>query len=378
MSIPVCVPVVPKNARRYVNEVIERNWISSLCFDEEVNFLKKLEDGFSRYVGVRHATAVTSGTAALQLALATLRIGHGDEVIVPSFTMIATASCVVHAGATPVFVDADPESWCLDPSKIEDAITERTKAIIPVHIYGFPADMDQIMMIARKYNLAVIEDAAEAIGTEYKGKKAGSFGDISCFSFYANKLVTSGEGGIVVTDNDRLAERASMLKNQAFGKDRFIHEDIGFNFRMNNLTAAYAYASFEEVESALQSRINNARLYNELLAGVQGITLPPSGGDGIVNSYWMYGILINKEKFGLSKSEVKEQLKKEHGIETRDFFYPMHKQPVMIKRGFVRNGTSLPVSEKLWDEGLYLPSSTNLSYQEIKTIVEALLSLKRN
>lgn len=347
MGIPVCVPVVPQNAKKYVNAVIDKNWISSLCFDEEVNFLKKLETGFSSYVGVRHGITVVNGTTALHVALAALKIGHGDEVIVPTFTMIATASSVVHSGARPVFVDADPKTWCIDTKALERAVTSRTKAIIPVHIYGYPADMEAILAIAKKHNLFVIEDAAEAIGTEYHGKKAGSMGHISCFSFYANKLVTSGEGGIVVTDDPVLAQRTAMLKDQAFGKERFIHEDIGFNFRMNNLTAAYAYASFEEVEQSLRQRIHNARLYDEKLSGIEGITPPPKPVDGIVNSYWMYGILVDKSKFGHSKTDLKQLLKKNHGIDTRDFFYPMHKQPIMVERGFVAGDASMPVSESL-------------------------------
>ena len=377
MGIPVCVPVIPKNAKRYVDAVIERNWVSSLCFDEEVNFIKKLEEGFSSYIGVRYGIAVTNGTTALQLALSALKIGPGDEVIVPSFTMIATASSVVHVGARPVFADADPETWCIDAGQVERFITAKTKAIIPVHIYGYPVDMDTIMSIATKHKLRVIEDAAEAIGTEYHGRKAGSFGEISCFSFYANKLVTSGEGGIVVTNDEQLARRAAMLKDQAFGKSRFIHEDVGFNFRMNNLTAAYAYASFEEVETSLRGRVGNANLYNELLDDIEGITLPPKSENGTLNSYWMYGILIDPKRFGRTKSEVRQLLKSEHSIDTRDFFYPMHRQPIMIERGYVDASVQMPVSEKLWDQGLYLPSSTNLAKEEIHSVVRALKTLKR-
>jgi len=375
MGIPVCVPVIPENAEKYVCEVIRRNWVSSLCLDEEVNFIKKLEEGFSSFAGVRFGIAVTNGTTALDLAIATLKIGPGDEVIVPSFTMIATASSVIHNGARPVFVDSDPETWCIDVSLIEQAITERTKAIIPVHIYGYPADIDRIMEIAKKYNLYVIEDAAEAIGTEYKGKKAGSFGDINCFSFYANKLITSGEGGMVVTDNEEFAKRAAMLKDQAFGQPRFIHEDIGFNFRMNNLTAAYAYASFEEVSEYIEKRVRNAELYNQVLFGIEGIILPPKNKEGIKNSYWMYGILIDKKIYGRSRQEVRELLKSDYGIDTRDFFYPMHKQPVMIKKGYVKEGTKMPVSERLWEDGFYLPSSTNLKEEQIVYIADALKKL---
>ncbi len=376
MSIPVCVPAVPKKAKEYVSAAIDKNWVSSLCLDEEVNFIKKLEDGFSSYIGVKYGTATTSGSTALDLAVATLKIAEGDEVIVPTFTMVATANSVIHNGAKPVFVDADPQSWCIDANAIEQAITEKTKAIMPVHVYGYPAEMTKILEIAKRHNLYVIEDAAEAIGTEYKGKKAGSFGDIGCFSFYANKTMTCGEGGMLVTDNEEVYKRAAMLKDQAFGEPRFIHEDVGFNFRMNNLTAAYAFASFEEVSDYVEKKIKNAALYDKLLAGIEGITLPKNGAEGIKNSYWMYGILIDEKKYGGSKAEVRKILKSEHGIDTRDFFYPMHKQPIMIKKGYVAEGTSFPVSEMLWEQGLYLPSSVNLKEEEINYIAEALKGLK--
>ncbi|MBN1409482.1 MAG: DegT/DnrJ/EryC1/StrS family aminotransferase [Spirochaetales bacterium] len=377
MKIPVCSPVIPENAKKYVCNAIDRNWVSSRCLDEEVNYLKKLEEGFSQYIGVRFGTAVTSGTTALDLAVAALGIVPGDEVIVPDFTMIATVSAVIHNGAVPVFVDADPGTWCMDATRIEEAVTEKTRAIIPAHIYGYPCDMDAIMETAERHGIPVIEDAAEAIGTVYKGKMAGSIGRIGCFSFYANKTVTSGEGGMLVTDDEELYTKAAMLKDQGFGEPRFIHEEIGFNFRMNNLTAAYAFASFEEAGEYVKSKIRNARAYSELLAGIDGITLPPRGGDDIVNSYWMYGILIDERQFGLSKTEVRKRLKEEFGVDTRDFFYPMHKQPALLKKGFVKDGSSMPVSWRLWEKGMYLPSSTDIRPEEIKYTADALKRLKK-
>ena len=375
MRVPTCIPVIPKNAKKYVNAAIDKNWISSLCLDEQVNFIEKLEKGMARYVGVRYGVSTTSGSTALDLALATLGIKPDDEVIIPSFTMIATAHAVIHNGGIPVFVDADEETWCMDTSLIEQTITGRTKAIIPVHIYGHPEDMDKINAIAEKHNLYVIEDAAEAIGTQYKGEMAGSLGNIACFSFYANKIITSGEGGILVTDNENFAKRATMLKDQAFGVPRFIHEDIGFNFRMNNLTAAYAFASFEEVEDAVEKRRRNAKLYSEGLSDIEGITLPPEK-DYAKSSFWMYGILIDEAVFGFSKTKVKDILKQKYTIDTRDFFYPMHRQPSLIKRDYVRDDISMPISEKLWNCGLYLPSSTNLKEAEINYVVEAIRNIK--
>ncbi|MCL0038297.1 DegT/DnrJ/EryC1/StrS family aminotransferase [Thermodesulfovibrionales bacterium] len=376
MRIPTCIPVVPKNAKKYVNAVIDKNWISSLCLDEDVNFIKKLEDGMAGYIGTKYCISTTSGSTALDLSLATLGIEPGDEIIIPSFTMIATAHAVVHNGGRPVFVDADEETWCMDISLVEQVVTQRTRAIIPVHIYGHPEKMDEINAIAGKYNLCVIEDAAEAIGTQYKGKMAGSLGDMACFSFYANKTITSGEGGLLATNNEDFAKRANMLKDQAFGVPRFIHEDIGFNYRMNNLTAAYAFASFEEVEDAVDKRRKNAGLYREGLSDIEGITLPPEK-DYAVNSFWMYGILIDEKRFGLSKTEVKDILKQGHGIDTRDFFYPMHKQPSLIKKGYVKDGVLMPVSEMLWERGLYLPSSTNLKEAEISCVVEAIKKINQ-
>jgi len=377
MGIPVCIPAVPKKAQEYVASVIEKNWVSSLCLDEELNFIKKLEEGFSSFVGVKHGIVTTNGSTALDLAVATLGIGKGDEVIMPTFTIIATANSIIHNGATPVFVDVDPHTWCMNVDLIEGAITERTKAIMPVHIYGYAAEMDTIMEIAKKHNLFVIEDSAEAIGTEYKGKMAGSIGDIGCFSFYANKMMTSGEGGMLVTNNDEIAQKAALLKDHAFGEPRFIHHAIGFNFKMNNLTAAYAYASFEELPEYIEKRGKNAAHYNQLLSGTEGIVMPPRSDENIKNSYWMYGILIDEEKYGRSKKETVELLKSDFGIETRDFFYPMHKQPILIKEGYTTEGTSMPASEKLWAQGFYLPSSTNLKEEQIEYIADSLKKLKR-
>jgi perosamine synthetase len=377
MAIPVCIPAIPKNALRYVSQVIQKNWVSSLCLDESVNYLGRLEKEFSAFVGAGYGIAVTSGTTALDLAVATLGIGPGDEVIVPSFTMIASASCVIHNGARPVFVDADPHTWCMDADLVEAAITEHTKGVIPVHIYGYPADMERIMTIADKYGLWVIEDAAEAIGTVHKGRMAGSIGHIGCFSFYANKTMTCGEGGMLVTSDKNSAQKAAMLKDQAFGNPRFIHEEIGFNFRMNNLIAAYAYASFEELSQYIEKKLNIARQYNLFLSDIPGIILPPAGGEGITNTYWMYGILIDHQKYRRSKLELRELLKRDYGIDTRDFFYPMHKQPVMLKKGYVTENCRKPVSERLWENGLYLPSGTTLTEDQLKFICNALNELKK-
>lgn len=243
MFIPVNEPLIAKNATKYVLDCLETGWVSSAG-----TYIEKFEKAFAKYLGVKHAITTTSGTTALHLALLTLGIGSGDEVIVPTLTMIASVNSICYVGAIPVLVDSEPETGNIDPKKIEEKITKKTKAIMPVHLYGHPADMDKIMEIAKKYKLAVVEDAAEAHGAEYKGEKAGSFGKINCFSFYGNKIVTTGEGGMVVTNDDKLAERARSLKDLAHSKKRrFLHEELGYNFRMTNMQAALGLAQLEEI-----------------------------------------------------------------------------------------------------------------------------------
>ena len=375
--IPVYIPSTPANALEYVSATIERNWISSVCMDEEIDFIYKLETGFAELVGSKYAVSVTSGTAAVKLALASIKIEPGDEVIVPDFTMIGSVSPIIQLGAIPVFVDAVPDTWCINTELIEEKITDRTKAILPVHIYGYPADMAGIMEIAEKYNLKVIEDAAEAIGSKYHGKGAGSIGDMGCFSFYANKVVTCGEGGIVTTSSEAFYERACLLKDQAFSEPRFIHEELGYNFRMNNLNAAYAFASLEEAESTLKKKKELAGLYFRYLSEIEGISLPPRDTASVTNSYWMYGILIDKNRFGTTKREVRDVLKDEYGIDSRDFFYPMHAQPVIQKKNLVSPTDRFPVADGLWERGLYLPSSTSLNEEDVRHIADSLKDMGR-
>ncbi|EKD25731.1 MAG: hypothetical protein ACD_79C01535G0017 [uncultured bacterium] len=371
MKIHVYSPPKPKMALKYVSNAIRNNCISSFCNNSLYNYVKMLEDSFANYIGVKHATSVTSGTTALHLALKALEIKKNDEIIVPNFTMIATISSIYHIGAKPVFVDADPSTWCIDTNLIEAKITKKTKAIIPVHIYGCSANMTKIRNIARKYNLYIIEDAAEAIGTEYKGKKAGSFGDIACFSFYANKLITSGEGGMLVTNNNEIYEKLVKLKDHFFTKSRFHHEDFGFNYRFNNISAAYAYASFQDHKKNLEKKIQNALYYIKCLSNINGISfcLNPSY---IKNSYWMFGILIDGNKFGVNKSTVKEILLKQYGIDTRDFFYPMNMQPAVLNHKLIKKQEKFPVSLKLYNNGLYLPSSPCLRKSDIKYITDSI------
>ena len=357
--IPVYQPVLRGNEKKYVIDCLDKNWISG--FGENNH---RFETSFAKYCAVKYGASVTSGTAALHVALASLKIGKGDEVIMPDFTMIAPALAAVYQGAKPVFVDAEPKSWTIDASKIEEKITKKTKAIIPVHIYGHPCDMSPIMKLAKKYNLYVIEDAAEAHGALYKGKKAGSFGHINAFSFYTNKVVTTGEGGMVVTDDKKLAERAQWLMNFCFDKERrYIHEEIGFKYPMTNIQAAIGLAQLEYIEETIKRKREIAHSYNKLLGKIGGITLPYESPN-VRNVYWMYGILI-EDGFGASRDKVKKMLF-EKGIDTRFFFVGMHRQPP-----FKENG-DFPVSESLEKKGMYLPCSTNITHEQIEYVAQCL------
>jgi perosamine synthetase len=367
--IPVCIPLLGEKELEYVTDCIKTNWISS-----KGKYVEEFEDKFSEYCGCRYGITTTSGTTALHLALASINIKKGDEVIIPASTMIATAFAVIYCAATPVLVDAEPETWNMDVEKIEEKITNKTKAIMPVHIYGHPCDMDPIMKLAREYELYVVEDAAEAHGAEYKGKKAGGIGDIGCFSFYANKIITTGEGGMVVTNDEEIAERAKSLRNLCFPKEKriYLHSEVGYNYRMTNIQAAIGLAQFGRIDELAELRRRNAHLYNEYLKDVEGVTLPVEK-EGVKNVYWMYSILIEAE-FGMSMANLATELEKK-GIETRTFFIPMHEQPVFQERGLFK-GERYPVAEELSRKGMYLPSSSGLKEEEIRLICDAIKETK--
>jgi perosamine synthetase len=365
-NIPVSEPKLDGNELKYVSECVRSNWISSVGA-----FIERFENAFKRCSDTRYAVACSSGTAALHLALAALGIKNGDEVIIPAFTMIATANAATYLGARPVLVDADPITWNMDTKKIESKITKFTKAIIPVHTYGFPADMDRIISITRKHNLFVVEDAAEAHGAEYKGKKAGSLGDVACFSFYGNKIITTGEGGMVTTNSKNIAEKVRLLRDHAFSSERhFWHKYLGYNYRMTNLQAAIGLAQVERFKELVASRIRNARYYNLLLRNLGGIEFPPEA-KGIKNVYWMYSILINDD-FGLTRDALREYLARK-GIETRTFFIPIHLQPIYSKMYRER----FPVAEELCRKGMYLPSAATLTKKDIEYVVECIKSVQK-
>lgn len=369
--IPVCVPLLGGKELEYVTECINTNWISS-----KGPYVEAFERKFSNYCDCKFGVTTTNGTASLHLALAALGLKKGDEVIVPSFTMIGSVFPIIYVGAKPVLVDAEPETWNMNVDQIEEKISDRTKVILPVHIYGHVCDMDPIIKVANKYGLHVIEDAAEAHGAEYKGKKTGGIGDIGCFSFYANKIITCGEGGMLVTNNETLAQRAASFKDLSFtGKKRvYLHSAVGFNYRMTNIQAAIGLAQFEKIDDFVMMRRRNAQIYNGLLKNVAGIGLP-SEKVWAKNVYWMYSILV-KPEFGLSRDGLISELGKK-GIETRPFFIPMNKQPV-FKEMHLFDGEIYPVAEELSEKGLYLPSSSGLKSEEIQYVCDSIAEIQKN
>jgi perosamine synthetase len=367
IKIPVCSPKIGEKEVEYVTKCIRSTWISSVS-----KYVEEFEEKFAMYCGCKYGVATNSGTSALHLALATLDIQKGNEVIIPTFTMIATANAVTYTGATPLLVDAELDTWNIDISKIEEKITNNTKAIMPVYTYGHPVDMDPLLKLAEKYGLYVIEDAAEAHGAEYKGKRAGSIGDMGCFSFYANKIITTGEGGMITTNNEELAEKAKWLRAHAFGQHgkHFYHEALGFNYRMSALQAAFGLAQLEHIDEFVSIRRNNAKRYNSLLSELGGkITLPPEA-PWAKNVYWMYSILI-QSNLGISRDELMRELEL-NGIETRTFFYPIHVQPIYAKH---YKGDRFPVANELSKKGINLPSGNNLVPDDITYICKRIKNM---
>jgi len=376
--IPVNEPSIGKEELAKVTACVKSNWISS-----QGRFLRDFEEKFAHYCGVRYGIATTSGTAALHLALASLSIGPGDEVLMPTFTMAATAFAVCYCGARPVFIDSEPETFAIDANRVSEYLRLqekkgplKVKAILPVHLYGHPVDMDPILELARRYSLAVVEDAAEAHGAEYKGKRCGSLSDLGCFSFYANKIITTGEGGMVVTDNPRLADRARRLKDLAHDPQiRFLHTELGFNYRMTNLQAALGIAQLKKIERHIQKKRWMAREYGRGLEGLSGLTLPGEK-PWAKNVYWMYGLLV-EAKFGLTRDQLMRFLK-EKGVDTRSFFIPMHLQPVFSSgRLKAKKSGPFPVAEKIAPKGLYLPSGLTLTESQIQSVCRQMRKASR-
>lgn len=365
MFIPVNEPMISAEAKDNLSATINSGWISSAG-----KYLSEFEENFAKIYGVKHAVTVSNGTAALHVALMALGIKAGDEVIVPAFTMAASWMAVLYTGAKPVFVDCELETYNIDVKKIEEKITEHTRAIMPVHIYGHPCDMDKIMELAHKHKLAVIEDAAEAHGATYFGKLAGTFGDIGCFSFYGNKIITTGEGGMIITNSDTLADECRKLKDLHHSAKRFIHDGIGYNYRMTNMQAAVGVGELKHLDEYVAKKIWMAKLYSELLVGVPGLKLPTTKPEN-KNVFWMYAVLVDEKKIGLSRDKLRIELKNA-GVDTRDFFYSPSDQPVLkdiigVER-FVH-------TESIAANGLYLPSGLTITEEQIRFVCQKIKEL---
>jgi len=363
--IPVNEPDLSGNEKNYLLEAIESGWVSS-----DGPFVKKFEEGFSGYLGASYGVAVSNGTAALEVALYSAGVSDGDEVIMPSFTIISCAIAVIRLGAKPVFVDVEPDNWCIDEEQIKKNITKKTKVIMAVHMYGHPANMTPIMNIANQYGLIVLEDASQVHGAEYKGMKCGAIGHISTFSFYANKIITTGEGGMVVTSDKKMFERAQSYRNLCFQEGRrFYHDDIGYNFRMTNLQAAIGVAQLEKLDEFVKRKRNIGKLYVDALQQIDGIkTQIEQKWAKMV--YWMYCIEL-KESLGMNATDMMLALK-ERGIGTRPFFLGLHEQPVLIKRKLIDSSAAFPVTERISKQGLYLPSGMTLTEKDVSVVVSAI------
>lgn len=361
--IPVNEPLLDGKEGEYVAECIRTGWISSAG-----EFIKKFEASWAAYCGMKHGIAVSNGTTALQVAVGCLDLEPGDEIIMPTFTIISCAMAIVTQGGVPVLVDSDPRTWCMDVGQVEAKITPRTRAIMPVHIYGHPVDMDPLLELAEKHGLVIIEDAAEVHGAEYKGRTCGGLGDISTFSFYANKIITTGEGGMVLTNDDDTAEQARRLRNLSFLPERrFFHKQLGYNFRLTNMQAAVGLAQIERIEALVERKRRMGAAYNEQLGDIDVLQLPVEE-PWAKNVYWMYGLVLD-ESTGLDAVEFARQLT-ERGVMTRPFFLGMHEQPVFHEMGLFE-GESYPVAERMARQGLYLPSGMALTTEQIDTVCQA-------
>lgn len=332
------------------------------------NSIGQFEEEFAAYVGCRYGITVNSGSSALLVAVAAAQLEPGDEVLMNSSTNIATAVAATHNRAIPVPVDSENETWNLDLDLIEALITPRTRAIIAVHLYGHPVDMDKLCEIAQKHNLIVIEDCAESHGAMCRGKMTGSFGDMGCFSFYANKVITTGEGGMVTTNDPQMAERLRLLRNLGFTNPRFRHEIAGYNFRMPGYMAAMGLVQTRKIERIVAKKQHMGETYTRYLSDIPGLQLPVEK-DWARNVYWMYGVVV-KPEFGMNRDQLAEWLR-EKGIETRTFFCPMNQQPVLLDYPGFR-AVPCPVADNLWESGLYLPSSHTLTEEQMAYIAESI------
>jgi perosamine synthetase len=363
-GIPVNEPLLNGNEKKYLADCIDTGWISS-----EGPHVHRLEREFASRVRRRHGVAVCNGSAALTAAVAALKLNSGDEVILPTFTIISCAAAIVRAGAIPVLVDADPSTWNMCPGQVAERITSRTKAIMVVHIYGLPVDMDLILSLAQEHGLKIIEDAAEVLGATYRGRPCGSFGDLSTFSFYPNKTVTTGEGGMIMADDDALAERCRSLRNLCFKPSRrFVHDELGWNMRLSNLQAAIGVAQLERLDESVEHKRRIGRLYNEKLGNCAGVRSQPPCTAFAENIYWVYGLVLDDD-VPFDADEAMRRLGA-LGIQTRPFFWPIHEQPVLRRMGLFE-GEHYAVAERLARRGFYLPSGMAITEAQIDTVAAA-------
>jgi len=366
--IPVNEPLLNGNEKKYLAECIDSGWISS-----EGPFVKKFEEQFSKKIGRKFGISVCNGSVALDVAVAALGIGPGDEVIMPTFTIISCAAAIVRAGARPILVDANPNTWNMDVTQIEAKITKRTKAIMVVHIYGLPVDINPVLELAKQYNLAIIEDAAEAIGQTYHKKPCGSFGDISVFSFYPNKHITTGEGGMIVTDDVEIAEKCKSHRNLCFQpQQRFLHNELGWNFRFSNIQAAVGLAQLEKLDQNIIRKRSIGKRYLTNLIELKSVQLPVLKTEFTENLFWVFGMVIKTDQF--ADAATFEKILNSKNIGTRPFFWPMHEQPVFHKMGLFHN-ESYPIAENIARKGLYIPSGLALTNQQIDYVSETILEL---
>jgi perosamine synthetase len=370
-SVPVNTFRLDGHEKQYLQDCIDSGWISS-----EGPFVEKFEIQFAACVGRKYGIAVSSGSAALDVAVSALKIGPEDEVILPTFTIISCAAAIVRSGAMPVLVDCDPQTWNMDVRQIEAKITSKTKAIMVVHIYGLPVDLEPLLALVRKYKLLLIEDAAEMHGQTYNGVPCGSFGDVSIFSFYANKHITTGEGGMLVTNDSQLAERCRSLRNLCFEPgQRFIHRELGWNYRMTNFQAALGVAQLERLDTSVTRRRMIGAHYRELLGGQVGLQLPLDKTSYAENLYWVFGIVLEKILDFDAKAFIGRLA--EYKIGARPFFWPMHEQPVFRNMGLFKD-ESYPVSENIARRGLYLPGGAGLTDIQLEHVAQVVINILEN
>ncbi|WP_299522903.1 DegT/DnrJ/EryC1/StrS aminotransferase family protein [Winogradskyella sp.] len=367
--IPVNIPRLSGNEKKYLNECIETGWISS-----EGSFVSRFEAEFSSYIGQDYGIAVSNGSAALDVAIKALDLEKGSEVICPTFTIISPVQSIVNQGLVPVLIDSNLDTWNMEVNQIENKITSKTKAILVVHIYGLPVEMDAILQLAKTYNLKVIEDAAEMHGQTCNTQKCGAFGDISIFSFYPNKHITTGEGGMILTSDEALAERCKKLRNLCFEKERrFVHNEIGWNYRMTNMQAALGVAQLEQIDDIIERKRAIGKRYNDLLKNKINLQLPLAQTEYSQNIYWVYGLLARTEAECSRIQKELNQLK----IGTRPFFWCMHEQPVFNKMGLFKSEHH-PVAEKMARTGFYIPSGLGLANEEIEIVADSLIKIVSN